>query len=113
MLHRSLGGRERWEDTPPVERQALAARIHLVAAGAPAIYDDRAGLMASGRLEATPVTTLLLEGTASPPVVHAIAEALALRLPNARRETIAGAGHMGPISHPAEVAAAIRRHIGL
>jgi pimeloyl-ACP methyl ester carboxylesterase len=46
-------------------------------------------------------------------VIAAISAGLERRLPAARRETIPGAGHMGPITHPDAVAAAIRAHLGL
>ena len=102
-----------WEALPERQRAALASRIHLIPAGNPALYEDRAGLLAPGRLEALAAPVLLLDGAASPPVIPAINAALAARLPNASRETVAGAGHMGPITHPDAVAAAIRRHLGL
>ena len=37
-------------------------------------------------------------------MIDAINEALARRLPRAGRVTVAGAGHMVPITHPAQVA---------
>ena len=39
---------------------------------------------------------------------YAINKSLERRLPDARRERIAGAGHMAPLTHPREVAQAIR-----
>ena len=106
------GAGERWDDLPARQRAALAARIHLIPAANPALHDDNAGLLAPGRLERAEMPVLLLEGADSPPVIAAIAAGLARRLPDARRETITGAGHMGPITHPEAVAGAIRRHLG-
>jgi pimeloyl-ACP methyl ester carboxylesterase len=106
------GSGEPWEALPERQRTALAQRIQLIPAGNPALHEDRAGLLAPGRLEAVAAPVLFLEGAASPPVISAINGALARRLPKASRETIAGAGHMGPITHPDAVAAAIRRHLG-
>ena len=37
-------------------------------------------------------------------MIDAINEALARRLPRAERVTVAGAGHMVPITHPTQVA---------
>jgi pimeloyl-ACP methyl ester carboxylesterase len=96
-----------WEALSPRQRMQLADRIHLIAAADATLHADRAGILAPGRLEALPVPVLLMEGSASPAVVAAINAALAARLPAAARVTIPGAGHMGPITDPAEVAAAI------
>lgn len=110
----ALWGAERdWEAIPLRQRAALAARIHLVPAGNDALYGDRGGLLAPGRLAAVAAPVLLLEGSESPSIVPAINAALARRLPDARRVRVAGAGHMGPITHPDEVSAAIRVHLGL
>lgn len=105
------GAGEDWSALPDRQRAALAGRIHLIPAGNAALFDDRAGLLAPGRLGRIAAPVLLLQGSASPPVIAAINAALVRRLPDARQETIVGAGHMGPITHPEAVAAAIRRHL--
>ena len=87
-------------------------RIHLIWAGVPALEDDAAGLLGPGRLEAVEVPVLLIEGGRTPAVIAATQAALAARLPDAGRVVIEGAGHMAPITHPEEVAAAIRVHVG-
>ncbi len=43
-------------------------------------------------------------GEDSPPVIPAIADALAARLPDVGRARVPGAGHMLPITHPRQVA---------
>jgi lipase len=63
------------------------------------------------RLESLGVPVLLIEGGASPPVIGAIHAELARRLPMATRLSVAGAGHMVPITHPEPVAAAIAAHL--
>ncbi len=50
---------------------------------------------------------LLLRGDRSPLAVRLIAERLHAALPGSRLETIAGAGHMGPVLAPGAIAAAI------
>jgi pimeloyl-ACP methyl ester carboxylesterase len=55
--------------------------------------------------------TLFLTGAHSPPAVQRVVALLTEAVPQARRECIAGAGHMGPISHPAAVNEAIARHV--
>lgn len=54
---------------------------------------------------------LLLRGERAPGPTRLIADGLAALLPKSRLTVIGGAGHMGPLSHAAEVAAAIARHI--
>ncbi len=107
------GGGEPWEALPDAQRSYMTERIHLIPASAPAIHEDRAGLLAEGRLEAVTAPVLLLAGETAPPVIDAINTALSARLPNAQRQTIAGAGHMGPLSHPAAIADAIARFLSL
>jgi len=55
--------------------------------------------------------TLILRGDLSPPPVRRIAELLAAQLPTARLETIDGAGHMLPLTHPAPVMRLAQRHL--
>lgn len=100
-----------WDSLPPAQREAMAARIHLVKAGGAQIYGDAAGLMAPGRLQSVRQSVLLIEGGASPVYIAAINDGLMRRLPRARRAVVAGAGHMAPITHPAEVAALARDHL--
>lgn len=62
----------------------------------------------AARLRRIAVPTLVVTGAASPASIGAIAEGLAQVIPNLRRVEIPGAGHMVPITHAAEVSAAIR-----
>lgn len=55
--------------------------------------------------------TLLLGGESSPPAARRVVAVLGEAIPGARVETIAGAGHMGPISHAAAVGELIVGHI--
>jgi len=54
---------------------------------------------------------LILRGEHAPPPTRVIAESLSRLLPASRLLTVEGAGHMGPLTHPPEVAALIVRHI--
>jgi pimeloyl-ACP methyl ester carboxylesterase len=54
---------------------------------------------------------LILRGEHAPTPTRAIAEALSDLLPASRLIAIAGAGHMGPLTHAPEVSALIVRHI--
>lgn len=89
---------------PATERARLAAQMDLIAATAPALHDDRAGLLRPGRLEGLRCPVLLMRGENAPPVTAAINASLAARLPQARVAQVPDAGHMGPLTHPAQVA---------
>ena len=98
-------------DMPAPQRDYIAARIHLIAAVDPTLRQDTAGLLGFGRLEALGLPVLLVEGATSPPVIAAIQTELARRLPQVTRAVVPGAGHMSPLTHPAEVASLIAAHI--
>ncbi len=49
---------------------------------------------------------VLLQGSDSPPITHAMTARLASLLPNASRRVVEGCGHMGPVQQPSVVAAA-------
>ncbi|MFO0626249.1 MAG: alpha/beta hydrolase [Polyangiales bacterium] len=55
--------------------------------------------------------TLLLSGELTPRAARRVAERIAAVLPAARHAVIAGAGHMGPLTHAAAVNAEIVAHI--
>lgn len=101
------GDGQSWETLPARDRAATAARIHLIPASAPALWDDTAGLLAAGRLEALATPTLLLHGDRSPPEAATICHRLAGRLPGAAVQRITGAGHMLPVTHAPATAAAL------
>jgi pimeloyl-ACP methyl ester carboxylesterase len=55
--------------------------------------------------------TLIMRGEHAPVPTRQIAETLSAFMPTARLAVIAGAGHMGPLTHAAEVNVAIARHV--
>ncbi len=57
------------------------------------------------------VPVLLLGGQRSTLAAHRVLETMAAHIPNARHEVIEGAGHMGPLTHAAEVNAKIAAHV--
>lgn len=97
-----------WEGLAPAQRAALVERIDLIPAGAMLTEDETGTLLRTGGLESLGCPVLLVDGAASPPVIGAILGALGARLPRARRLTIRGAGHMLPLSHPADLASGLR-----
>nr|WP_239025513.1 alpha/beta hydrolase [Roseibacterium persicicum] len=100
------GGGVPLDAMPEAQRRYMIDRIWVVPASAPALEEDSAGLLP--RLPGLACPVLLIEGERSPAVVAEIQSALAAAIPQARRAVIPGAGHMAPITHPAEVAAEIR-----
>ena len=96
-----------WDTLPERTRAAMARAVHVVPATKPFLYDDNRNLLAPGRMEAVTAPTLVMRGAQSLSAITATNAGLAKRLGNAVEVVINGAGHMAPISHPAEVAAAI------
>ncbi len=107
-FHARWGGGTPFAALPEAMRRYIADRIHLIPAANATLIEDAAGLLAPGRLEALRLPVALVEGTGSPPVIGAVLDVLAARLPDARRTAIPGAAHMAPVTHPDAVAAAIR-----
>lgn len=97
-----------WATVPAATRAYMSARINLIQTTVPSLYEDNAGMAAPDQLEAVSCPVLLVEGADSPDIVRAINDGLAARLPDVQRLRVAGASHMAPISHAAEVAAGIR-----
>ncbi len=90
-----------WDAMKPERQQALAAYVPKAA------LDFRALLE-----ETTPDTVyrrfgfpaLVMRGEHAPLPTEVVADGLARLLPRGRLEVVRGAGHMGPVTHPAEVA---------
>lgn len=98
----------RWPALTEPTRAAMIRAIPVIPACSPALYDDLAGLLAPGVLDRVTMPALLVRGSLTHPVIGAINDGLARRLPDTRNVVIEGAGHMVPISHPEEVAAHMR-----
>lgn len=95
-----FGGGVRFDDLPVPVREAMATRLPLILASHPVVEDDRPGLTSAETLGRLGAPVLLVEGTRSLLIHPMINEALAARLPDARRAVIAEAAHMIPDSHP-------------
>nr|WP_241865386.1 alpha/beta fold hydrolase [Paracoccus salsus] len=100
-------GAQGLDELPAVMRQEMQDRIALVSATGPTLSDDRARILRPGGLEAIAAPVLLISGTDSPSVIHAIADQLASRLPDVGRANVPDAGHMLPLTHPDKVAGLI------
>jgi pimeloyl-ACP methyl ester carboxylesterase len=100
-----------WDRIDPRQRAYFADRIHLIEAGMPALAEDNGAVLAPGRLESLTMPVMLISGAASPPVIHAIAEAIAARLPDVGVAEVPGAGHMLPVTHPDQTAGLIAANL--
>jgi pimeloyl-ACP methyl ester carboxylesterase len=101
-------GPEAWREVPADKRCAMAARLPKIA------LDFHATLNEPARLEdfrSMSVPTLLLHGTSSPWPARRICDLLERILPEARLETIGGAGHMAPLTHRDLVNATVIAHL--
>lgn len=107
VFNRMWSGGTPWDDIPQRSRAAMIRAIHVVPDTVGFIYDDNAGLLRPGMLDAVTMPTLLMRGSQTLPAIIAINDGLERRLPNASQSVIKGAGHMAPITHPVEAAAAI------
>ncbi|MCK0141783.1 alpha/beta hydrolase [Aliiroseovarius sp. F20344] len=97
-----------WEALPDRLKADMADRIHLIPAGRSVTHEDVHGQVAPRALEKVQIPVLLMEGEHSPDLVRAVHDRMQARFPNVSRSIIAGAGHMGPISHSKVVAERIR-----
>jgi lipase len=97
---------------PASDRSRIAAQMSLIAATAPALFDDAAHMLRTDGLEGLALPVLLVRGSASPAITGAIHRALAARLPRATMVEVAGAGHMAPLTHARDVAAQITTFLG-
>ena len=71
-----------------------------------ALFTERPCALA---LQALAIPTTVVVGESAPPPTRAVAGALRKQLPLCRQKTLAGAGHMGPVSHPNEFADLARK----
>lgn len=108
IFNRGWGDGTRWHEIPEATRTYMADRIHFVPASGLFLHHDSAGLLREGMFDRANMPALLVEGSTSPDATDVINRSIARRLPDVTREVIEGAGHMAPITHPVEVAKAIR-----
>jgi o-succinylbenzoate---CoA ligase len=99
---RAVAGASSWDRLPERARAFLAREGDgaLVDAGLTGLAPDGLGRIA------VPVT--ILTGSASEPFYAPLADILATRIPDARRETLPGLAHPSPITQPGLVATAVR-----
>lgn len=104
----------RWGDAgfdalPEVQQQYMLKTFPMVVESFPSIYGVEPGKRMLDQLSDIDVPTLVIAGEVSPKVVHHNNAVIAGGIPNARNEIIAGAGHMGMITHAAKIGPMIRK----
>lgn len=97
-----------WQRTPEARRGPIAAAVVNIRGWAEALFEEPAPLAEFARLE---MPVLCMVGTDSPASSLAVARLLARALPTVRVVELDGLGHMGPVTHPDVVNAAIARFL--
>lgn len=109
LFNRAWGtGHPKWPDIPEHARAAMMRSFPAVMDCDAQVYDDEAGLLVPGALEALTMPVLLMQGAETQPIMTAVTKALSARMPAAQVEVVAGAGHMVPVTHPRAVAEALQ-----
>lgn len=102
-------GQAQWHLSPPHVRESVLDSIDKVALEFQACRDPWALSLESVR--SLNVPTLLIHGTQTRAPAMAVVEELHGLLPDARVQSVAGAGHMSPLTHREQVNALILDHI--
>lgn len=102
------GGAGSWEGLSDAKKEQLAHLGLHIAHHFWSLIGEKTPLSAYSGID---VPTLILCGTRSPAPSRAITRLLAETLPRARHRTIRDAGHMSPITHPAEVNSLVLEHL--
>jgi pimeloyl-ACP methyl ester carboxylesterase len=101
-------GKWRWWLSPERFKNAIAMTIPKVALEFSIALDAETTLADYAEIQAP---ALLIVGAKTPPPTRAVTELLVGALPNATVETLKGAGHMSPFTHPSELNALIIAHL--
>lgn len=101
-------GEGAWAAMPPARRSGIAAAIVNVGGWGRALFGEPASLAEMAQID---VPVLLMTGSASPASSLGVARLLAPALPQVRTQAFEGLGHMGPVTHPRIVDAAIERFL--
>ncbi|MFY0618919.1 alpha/beta fold hydrolase [Shimia sp.] len=96
-----------WQHLPAEVRATFTRQLPFVIASQKDVLEDTAQIMP--RLGEIAVPVVVMDGAQSPAIMKPVCDYVAGAVQNGRRVSVAGAGHMGAISHAAEVAAEVRR----
>lgn len=101
-------GEGSWARTPAARKSPIADSVANVRRWSHALFTEPTPLAAFRELD---VPILYMVGKQSTASAHGVARILASALPRVRRMKFDGLGHMGPITHPAIVNAAIEQFL--
>lgn len=102
------GGAGAWCRMRPEAQDALLRWLPKVTLEFGALFNEPTPLSAFAGLD---MPVLVMRGEHAPAPTKLIADTLASIIPYSRHAVIAGAGHMGPLTHAADVNAAVVAHI--
>lgn len=103
------GGAAAWHAMSEAQQASVMSRISTVRRHFEALFAARWGAPQFARL--TGVPTLLLQGSATRAPAREVLARLAQAMPHAAVHTVAGAGHLGPMTHAAEVLPLMQAHV--
>jgi len=98
-----------WRSTPEDRKPAIAAAVHNIRHWAHALFTEPTPLAVFATLR---IPVLIMTGGASTIAAHGVARRLVSALPVARQHDFPSLGHMGPVTHPAQVNAVVARFLG-
>jgi pimeloyl-ACP methyl ester carboxylesterase len=101
-------GEGAWSRMPEARQQSIAAAMTNVRGWAAALFRDPTPLAAFAKLS---VPVLYMIGARSPASTRAVARLLTCTLPDVELREFPDLGHMGPVTHPDRVNAAIAEFI--
>lgn len=102
------GGDAAWDGLSPARREAIASRMPVVPHHFDALFSATWGLPALSRLT---MPMLLIHGERTRAPARRIVELLAQALPHAQQGELAGAGHLGPMTHAVAVVRWMATHL--
>lgn len=104
------GGAAAWEAMSPAQRSGVAGRIACIPGHFHALFRARWPASLLARLA---MPTLLMHGERTRAPARRVAGLLAVAVPGLRTAQVAGAGHLGPMTHEVVVNAAIVGHLAM
>lgn len=108
-FNRAWGDGRRWFDLSERSRDAMVRAIRVLPQARGIVYDDTADLIS--RLGQVAAPSLIMRGSESHDAIRVANAGIRRRLPNAEEIVVNGAGHMLPVTHPADVAGAVVRFL--
>ncbi len=96
---------------PEAQREYAIRTMPMILENTKSVIDPNGGGKTLKDMAKVSTPCLLMEGAHSPKTISRVNDALEQTLPNVKRKVFENAGHMGPITHPLEVAQAIREFL--